>query len=96
MAARSTGAGGGYEYNVDDLGDIFGDLGGMFGGSREHGPARREARISRRRWISISLTPCVGFRLPDTAAACRVRNLSRRWEQTGKHADDMPRVGRQR
>ena len=41
---RSAGAGGGYEYNVDDLGDIFGDLGGMFGGSRRtrSGPARGE------------------------------------------------------
>jgi molecular chaperone DnaJ len=29
---RSTGPTGGYEYNVDDLGDIFGDLGGLFGG----------------------------------------------------------------
>ena len=28
------GAGGAYEYNVDDLGDIFGDLGGVFGGNR--------------------------------------------------------------
>ncbi|HEX9272822.1 MAG TPA: DnaJ domain-containing protein, partial [Candidatus Binatia bacterium] len=41
---QSPGAGGGYEYNVDDLGDIFGDLGGMFGGSRRtrSGPARGE------------------------------------------------------
>ena len=41
---RSAGVGGGYEYNVDDLGDIFGDLGGMFGGSRRtrSGPARGE------------------------------------------------------
>ena len=41
---QSAGSGGGYEYNVDDLGDIFGDLGGMFGGSRRtrSGPARGE------------------------------------------------------
>ena len=32
---QSARAGGGHEYNVDDLGDIFGDLGGMFGGSRQ-------------------------------------------------------------
>jgi molecular chaperone DnaJ len=31
---RSARSGGGYEYNVDDLGDIFGDLGGLFGGGR--------------------------------------------------------------
>jgi molecular chaperone DnaJ len=32
---RSARSGGGaYEYNVDDLGDLFGDLGGLFGGGR--------------------------------------------------------------
>jgi molecular chaperone DnaJ len=40
------GGGGGYEYNynVDDLGDIFGDLGGMFGAGRRQptGPRRGE------------------------------------------------------
>lgn len=37
-------AGGGYEYNMDDLGDIFGDLGGIFGGGRRvrGGPSRGE------------------------------------------------------
>jgi molecular chaperone DnaJ len=41
QAGRS---GGGYEYNVDDLGDMFGDLGGIFGGGRRtrSGPARGE------------------------------------------------------
>ncbi|MGB7951172.1 MAG: J domain-containing protein [Candidatus Binatia bacterium] len=40
------GGGGGYEYNynVDDLGDIFGDMGGMFGAGRRQptGPSRGE------------------------------------------------------
>jgi molecular chaperone DnaJ len=41
---QSAGAGGGYEYNVDDLGDIFGDLGGIFGRGRRAaaGPERGE------------------------------------------------------
>jgi len=41
---QSAGGGGGYQYNMDDLGDIFGDLGGMFGGARRtpSGPARGE------------------------------------------------------
>jgi molecular chaperone DnaJ len=39
---RSARSSGGYEYNVDDLGDIFGDLGGLFGGGRttSTGPVR--------------------------------------------------------
>ncbi|HSE87120.1 MAG TPA: J domain-containing protein [Candidatus Binatia bacterium] len=41
---ESARPGGGYEYNVDDLGDIFGDLGGMFGAGRRPrpGPMRGE------------------------------------------------------
>jgi molecular chaperone DnaJ len=40
-SARTSGS---YEYNMDDLGDIFGDLGGMFGGRRrpQSGPMRGE------------------------------------------------------
>jgi molecular chaperone DnaJ len=39
---RSARSAGGYEYNVDDLGDIFGDLGGLFGDGRttRTGPVR--------------------------------------------------------
>ena len=41
---EAAGAGGGYEYNVDDLGDIFGNLGEMFGRVQRapSGPARGE------------------------------------------------------
>jgi molecular chaperone DnaJ len=41
---ESARPGGSYEYNVDDLGDIFGDLGGMFGAGRRprSGPMRGE------------------------------------------------------
>ena len=40
---ESARAGGSYEYNVDDLGDIFGDLGGMFGAAARprSGPCAR-------------------------------------------------------
>ena len=42
---QSARPGGGYEYDVDDLGDIFGDLGGIFGGGGRRtpsGPVRGE------------------------------------------------------
>jgi molecular chaperone DnaJ len=41
---QSARPGGSYEYSTDDLGDIFGDLGGMFGGGRRtrSGPMQGE------------------------------------------------------
>ena len=44
QSAGGGGGGGGYQYNMDDLGDIFGDLGGTFGGARRtpSGPTRGE------------------------------------------------------
>ncbi len=41
---QSARPGGSYEYSTDDLGDIFGDLGGMFGGGRRarSGPVQGE------------------------------------------------------
>jgi len=41
---RASSAGGGYEFNMGDLGDLFGDLGGIFGAGRraQTGPMRGE------------------------------------------------------
>src|SRR5919106_639150 len=35
---QSSSAGGGYEFNMEDLGDLFGDVGGMFSGGRRTQP----------------------------------------------------------
>ena len=51
-----------YEFNMDDLGDLFGGLGGMFRQARERDRVRCAVRISSRSWTSISSTPCAAFR----------------------------------
>ena len=88
--SAQAGDGGGSAFNMDDLGDIFGGLGGMFrqadmragtdarpGYRVEHGHRfpRRGARLSDR----------------DNAAASRpVRRLPGRRDKTRQPADDLP------
>jgi molecular chaperone DnaJ len=90
---RSTGAGGGYEYNVDDLGDIFGDLGGMFGGSRRtrSGPARGEDIEAA---MDIDFLDAVrGFQTPRPAAMAQCETCHGAGTRPGSAPVTCPECG---
>ena len=60
---QSTRSGGAQTFDTDDLGDLFGGLGGMFRRDRARRPARSAAATSSRAWRSTSSMPCAAFKL---------------------------------
>jgi DnaJ-class molecular chaperone len=91
-ARTGGGGGGGFGVNMDDFGDLFGGLGGMF--RRGNGVPRSlcPGRISSRAWRSIFSMPCAAFKLPLPAADDPVRSLRRRRYETRYQAHDLSSV----
>ena len=96
-AQAGSGGGGGFEFNMDDLGDIFGGLGGMFrqGRNAPLGPAPGQDIESS---MDIDFLDAVrGFQTAITLAAARpVRGLPGRRDKTRQPAGDLPGLQRQR